>query len=170
MKKQRSTGFTLIELLVVIAVIGILASVVLTSLNGARNKGRDKAIVSDLLNIRTEIQSYLTTNGNLGGTFTFNWCPNSAATTSVFGNAKVKEIIAHANSQAGGTTGLAFGRIACYTSGTNWTVAAILREGGGYRAWCIDSTGKSKQYSLTMGGALGTGAVNTSGPAISLCS
>ena len=61
--QSTSRGFTLIELLVVIAIIGILSSVVLASLNTARNRGADSAVKSNLANARAEAELYYDTTG-----------------------------------------------------------------------------------------------------------
>lgn len=55
MKQKLNRGFTLIELLVVIAIIGILASVVLASLNTARDKGTIAAYKSEVSSAVTDI-------------------------------------------------------------------------------------------------------------------
>jgi prepilin-type N-terminal cleavage/methylation domain-containing protein len=57
-------GFTLIEILVVIAIIGILASVVLASLNSARDKGADAAIKSSINNARAQAELYYDDNSS----------------------------------------------------------------------------------------------------------
>jgi prepilin-type N-terminal cleavage/methylation domain-containing protein len=57
------TGFTLIELLVVIAIIGILSSVVLASLNSARQKGRDARRLSDVKQLQLALELYYDSNG-----------------------------------------------------------------------------------------------------------
>lgn len=61
MKKNK--GFTLIELLVVIAIIGILSSVVLASLNSAREKSRDAKRVSDIKQLQLALELYFDSNG-----------------------------------------------------------------------------------------------------------
>jgi type II secretion system protein G len=57
------SGFTLIELLVVIAIIGLLASVVIASLNPARAKARDERRISDMKQIQLALELYYDTNG-----------------------------------------------------------------------------------------------------------
>nr|AQQ75000.1 hypothetical protein [uncultured bacterium] len=62
MQTKTSRGFTLIELLVVIAIIGILSSVVLASLNSARQKGRDARRISDIKQLQLALELYYDAN------------------------------------------------------------------------------------------------------------
>jgi prepilin-type N-terminal cleavage/methylation domain-containing protein len=63
MQKFYKRGFTLIELLVVIAIIGILASIVLASLDSARKKGRDARRIADIKQIQLALELYYDASG-----------------------------------------------------------------------------------------------------------
>ncbi len=73
MKPKNKNGFTLIELLVVISIIGLLASVVLVSLNKARIKARDTRRLADLKQIMTALEMYVSDIG---------YYPNTKSTTA----------------------------------------------------------------------------------------
>src|SRR3954468_12168185 len=62
MRDFKVRGFTLIELLVVIAIIGVLASIVLASLDSSRKKGRDARRLSDVKQIQLALELYYDQN------------------------------------------------------------------------------------------------------------
>jgi type IV pilus assembly protein PilA len=61
--EEREGGFTLIELLVVVIIIGILAAIAIPVFLNQRKKGWDAQAKSDLKNMATAEETYLTDNG-----------------------------------------------------------------------------------------------------------
>lgn len=133
--RHTQKGFTLIELLVVIAIIGILASVVLASLNTARDKGGDAAVKANLANLRSQAALYYDENGNSYGT------AGASCTTagSVFADSRVSEQVKAAENASGG------GSVAtCAGSPTRFAVSVPLRTDK-TKSWCVDDSGKAKE-------------------------
>ncbi|KKP23929.1 MAG: hypothetical protein UR25_C0003G0026 [Candidatus Nomurabacteria bacterium GW2011_GWE1_32_28] len=158
--KNFKKGFTLIELLVVVAIIGILASVVLASLNTARAKGADAAIKANLANIRAQAEivydetpgAYGTAANSATGCLalasgTGAWVPTAG---SLFDNTTIEAAVRAAATSAG-ATGWCNSTIGTTSA---WVASFPLKATAG-TAWCVDSTGVSKQ----------TSAIPTSGTA-----
>lgn len=119
-------GFTLIELLVVIAIIGILASVVLASLNSARDKGADAAASSSLNNARAQAELYY--SNQTPNTYT-GVCAAAVAASGIAGN------LTGASNAIPGETADCFED----AGGTSWAAGIVLTDGTAY--YCVDSTG-----------------------------
>lgn len=62
---KNKAGFTLIELLMVVAIIGILATVVVGMLGGAKKKGEDSGIKEQMTSLRTQAELYAADNGGI---------------------------------------------------------------------------------------------------------
>ena len=65
---MKNKGFTLIELLVVVAIIGILAAVVIASLNSAQASARDAQRLQDIRSIQNAFELYYLENGTYPNT------------------------------------------------------------------------------------------------------
>ncbi len=127
-------GFTLIELLVVIAIIGILSSVVLASLNTARNKGADAATKSSLNSMRA--QSEIFYDNQTPNTYD-GFCTH-ASTTPMLTSARNSAGVATINTTD--ATAQAATNVTCHDDATGWAASAPLKSGS---YWCTDSTGTS---------------------------
>lgn len=147
MKKQK--GFTLIELLVVIAIIGILSSVVLASLNTARDKGANAAIKSNLANIRAQAEIVYDTAGNYDGV-----CTNATVINAVNAAKQASGVTAATNVTfaTAGTGVTATCHVPATPAGT-WAVEVPLKGStvGAPLMQCVDSSGQSTTTATVLG-------------------
>ena len=158
MLNKFNKGFTLIELLVVLAIIGILSSVVLSSLNSSRLKANDSAVKTALSGIRTQAEIVFNNQKCYGDDDGSTACAGFAQNTcsfmtenTLFKQMTVQAQIVDAVSNSSGVS-------SCIESanGLAWAVAVGLKTGGiagdtKPDSWCVDSKGFSKSYEWASG-------------------
>ncbi len=132
--KSLRKGFTLIELLVVIAIIGILSSVVLASLNTARDKGANAAAKANLNNSRAQAELFYDTAKNY---------------TTVC-DSGTNNILANITAADEAVTGVA----ECSNTATGWAAQVDLNSPDGF--YCVDSTGLATTSASDLIGVIDT--------------
>ena len=148
-------GFTLIELLVVIAIIGILASIILISVGGARSKGGDAAVQANLNTVQTQME-YDNSASGYGTAIASAACPTTGTSNFVV-DTTMANALAQAKASGSGTATCAIG-----IAGASYAVAASLKTDS-TKSWCVDSNGNAKQEAAAAP-ALNGGAVAAACP------
>lgn len=160
MKINKARGFTLVELMVVISIIGLLSSVVLASLSTARNRSKDTAVISGILQLRNLINLEFSDTGsysNMQGGWilndTYNCDIGRFPSTSGTPNSKYASQAIEICNKIKADTTVSGNRLyvgvvdptVTAASGLSFTIIGRLPSGGGNDYFCAGHNGRTSR-------------------------
>ena len=126
--KNTNNAFTLIELLVVIAIIGILSSVVITSLNSAREKSKIALIKSTLKQLYNQAEINFISLGSYSGSNPSHYDTTCAGIDNSLG--KIAQQLIDQNII-----------VKCSSAASLFAATAIIYDDTMLKAWSVDQNG-----------------------------
>ena len=157
---QAARAFTLIELLVVIAIIGILSSVVLASLNAARERGQDAAVRGNLDTVRKQAELFYDYYGRYasqtGGYYAGNCLTQQTMFREIYVTGEVRTVADSITAAIAAAHAAGNGTKECRIDGPRQNYLVVIGLKSSNTNWCIDSTGAARDIgaSLPATGAL----------------
>lgn len=143
-KKGKSRGFSLVELLIVITIIGILSTIVLSSVSNGRARAYDSKVKQQLVSFRTAAEIYF-----------INQLPNTYGVSNICTSGIFVDVdpVNGAPGTYLSVANLPVGtQLECGANGDTFAVKATLYSGSQY--WCVDNSGDAKIISGPIGSSV----------------
>lgn len=139
-----SRGMTLIELLVVITIIGVLSTIILSSVSDSRARAYDSKIKQQLSSFRTAAEIYF--QNQVPNTYNVSSSCSSGMFVSILPSEGSPGLYIDIASMPANT------EVVCGSNANSYAVKATLYSGSEY--WCVDNSGDSVKIPGSIGASV----------------